>query len=363
MKDQLFNIITQTRLKVYKNMGSSLLLTHVVKCSNVFFMSRPLRIQYPNAWYHVMSKGRRGDIVFLEEKDYLDFINLLKEVSDMWKVRIGAYCLMSNHYHLLIQTPDANLSRCMRHINGVYTQRFNRYHNCDGQLFRGRYKSILVGGDSYLLELVRYIHRNPLRGGLVNKLDRYRWSSHRAFLSSSKKWDWLYKEYFLSLFSGNKSKRRVAYLNFVSKVDAEKIERIFSLKKLPSVLGSEGFIDWVKKKYYKVKVHEEIPESRMLAPGVEKIKNMVCNSYRIDVDDLIMIKRGIANEPRSVAIYLVRRFTGETLKKIGQEFNISKYSSVSSVVERVKIRISKDKKLKKRVEGLERKLMVSQEQT
>jgi len=326
-------------------------------------MSRPLRIQYPNAWYHVMSKGRRGDIVFLEEKDYLDFINLLKEVSDMWKVRIGAYCLMSNHYHLLIQTPDANLSRCMRHINGVYTQRFNRYHNCDGQLFRGRYKSILVGGDSYLLELVRYIHRNPLRGGLVNKLGRYRWSSHRAFLSSSKKWDWLYKEYFLSLFSGNKSKRRVVYLNFVSKVDAEKIERIFSLKKLPSVLGSEGFIDWVKKKYYKVKVHEEIPESRMLAPGVEKIKNMVCNSYRIDVDDLIMIKRGIANEPRSVAIYLVRRFTGETLKKIGQEFNISKYSSVSSVVERVKIRISKDKKLKKRVEGLERKLMVSQEQT
>ena len=123
------------------------------------------------------------------------------------------------------------------------------------------------------------------------------------------------------------------------------------------------FLIKVKKKYYKVKVHEEIPESRVLAPGVEKIKDLVCNAYRMDVDDLIMTKRGIANEPRSVAIYLVRCFTGETLKKIGQEFNISNYSSVSSVVERMRMQIFKDKKLRKRVEGLERKLMVSQEQT
>jgi len=175
-------------------------------------MSRPLRIQYPNAWYHVMNRGRRGEIVFVEGKDYLEFINLLKEASDMWRVRIGAYCLMPNHYHLLIQTPDANLSRCMRHINGVYTQRFNRYHNCDGQLFRGRYKSILVDGDSYLLELLRYIHRNPLRMGVVKELGSYRWSSHKGFLSSSKKWSWLHKDYFLSMFSRDKARRRRADL-------------------------------------------------------------------------------------------------------------------------------------------------------
>ena len=92
----------------------------------------------------------------------------------MFTVHIAGYCLMKNHYHILMQTPNANLSRIMRHIDGIYTQQFNRKYNLDGPLFRGRYKSILVGGDSYLLELVRYIHRNPLRGGLVNKLDRYR---------------------------------------------------------------------------------------------------------------------------------------------------------------------------------------------
>ena len=96
-------------------------------------MSKPLRIEYPDAWYHVMNRGRRGDPVFQVREDYLSFIELLKETGDMWNLRVGAYCLIPNHYHLLIQTPNANLSRCMRHINGVYTQRFNRNHHFDGQ--------------------------------------------------------------------------------------------------------------------------------------------------------------------------------------------------------------------------------------
>jgi hypothetical protein len=249
----------------------------------------------------------------------------------------------------------------MRHINGVYTQRFNRHHKCDGQLFRGRYKSILVGGDSYLLELVRYIHRNPLRGGLVKRLDRYRWSSHKGFLSSSKKWGWLYKEYFLSLFSGNKSKRRITYIHFVSKEDTKGIKQIFSLKKLPSVLGSEGFINWVKEKYYEVKFHGEVPESRTLAPSVEKVKDVVCDAYNVGEEDLMVSRRGISNKPRNVAIYLMRHFTGETLERIGREFNINKHSSVGSIIERMRMQISKDKKLRKRVEELGNKLGVSQE--
>ena len=130
-------------------------------------MSRPLRIEYLDVWYHVMNRGRRGESVFRKKEDYLAFIELLRETVDMWNLREGAYCLMPGHYHLLIQTPDANLSRCMRHVNGVYTQRFNRNHVLDGQLFRGRYKAILVEGDSYLLELLRYVHRNPLEAGLV----------------------------------------------------------------------------------------------------------------------------------------------------------------------------------------------------
>ena len=136
-------------------------------------MSRPLRIEFANACYHIMNRGRRGEAVFEDGDDYQSFVQLIKESVEMWNVRIAAYCLMPNHYHLLIQTPDANLSRCMRHIDGVYTQRFNRAHDCDGPLFRGRYNSILVDEDSYLLELVRYIHRNPIRLGLVDRVEAF----------------------------------------------------------------------------------------------------------------------------------------------------------------------------------------------
>jgi len=120
-----------------------------------------------------MNRGRRGDEIFCEDKDYVAFIDLLKEIVEDYNVKIAAYCLMSSHHHLLVQTPDANISRSMRHLNGVYTQRYNRLHHCDGQLFRGRFKAILVEADSYLLELLRYIHRNPLEAGLVDNLQKY----------------------------------------------------------------------------------------------------------------------------------------------------------------------------------------------
>ena len=120
-------------------------------------MSRPLRIEYPDAWYHVMNRGRRREMIFADKNDYEMFVELLKDASDMWDVNIAAYCLMPNHYHLLLQTPAGNIARTMRHINGIYTQRYNRKCGYDGQLFKGRYKSILVHGDSYLLQLVRYI--------------------------------------------------------------------------------------------------------------------------------------------------------------------------------------------------------------
>ena len=119
-------------------------------------MSRALRIDYPNAWHHVMNRARRGTELFIEKADYQLFIDLLKEVADLFTVNIAAFCLMPNHYHIMVQTPNANLSRCMRHLNGVYTQKYNIVHRCDGTLFRGRNKSILVDDDSYVLQRVTY---------------------------------------------------------------------------------------------------------------------------------------------------------------------------------------------------------------
>ncbi len=124
--------------------GSSLTLTHKKHTGININMARPLRIQFPNAWYHVMNRGRRGEKVFESRNDYECFINVLLEAVELFALRVSAFCLMPNHYHLLVQPPDANLSRGMRHINGVYTQRFNKAHSFDGQLFRGRYKAIVV---------------------------------------------------------------------------------------------------------------------------------------------------------------------------------------------------------------------------
>jgi putative transposase len=152
-------------------------------------MSRPLRIKFTGAWYHVMNRGRRSESIFLDKKDYLLFLDLLKEIRELWNVNIVAYCLMTNHYHLLIQTPDANISRAMRHLNSVYTQRFNKRHGFDGTLFRGRFKSVLVCDDSHLLELARYIHKNPVKASMVNQMADYRWSSYKGYLNYSKTWN------------------------------------------------------------------------------------------------------------------------------------------------------------------------------
>ncbi len=125
-------------------------------------MPRPLRIEYPGAVYHLMNRGSARQKVFLGSADYREFLKTLSEAHDLWEIEVLAYCLMPNHYHLCLRTPRGNLSRVMRHIDGLYTQRFNRGHRRDGSLFRGRYKAILVDADEYLLAVVRYVHLNPV---------------------------------------------------------------------------------------------------------------------------------------------------------------------------------------------------------
>jgi putative transposase len=159
-------------------------------------MSRPLRIEYENAFYHVMNRGSGRQQVFHKAAYYEAFLECLKEAHIRFGIEVHAYCLMGNHYHLLLSTPRGNLSRAMRHINGVYTQCYNRLRKTDGPLFRGRYKAILVDASSYLLQLSRYIHRNPIEvhKPLVQTLDDYPWSSYLAYIGKSKQPDWLTRE-------------------------------------------------------------------------------------------------------------------------------------------------------------------------
>lgn len=326
-------------------------------------MSRPLRIEYPGAWYHVMNRGRRSEEIFFNDSDRKMFISLLQETVEAWNLKISAYCLMSNHYHLLIQTPDGNLARCMRHINGLYTQRFNRIHKMEGPLFRGRYKAVLVENDSHLLEALRYIHRNPIRADIIESIDRYPWSSHRGYLSNAEKWKWLHKSSLLSMLAAGTSRQKSAYKDFVFRGEPEKIQKFYSLKNLPSILGSGSFSEDIKEKFAHLRFQGEIPESKVLAPSASTVIAAVCKYYKISEKALVMSRRGRENIARDVAIYLVRRHCRETLPVVGRSFGIENYSTVSSVVERIKARIKKDKKLRQSLDIIGESLQKSQQRT
>ena len=145
-------------------------------------MVRPLRLIEPNLWHHTMNRGQCGREIFWDDEDRERFLDLVGDCGKRWNVWVYAYCLMSNHYHLLLHDEDGRLDRAMRHIDGVYTQWFNRKYRRDGALMRGRYRSRVVQSEQYVVEVVRYLHMNPVDAGLAERAGDYEWSSHRAYL-------------------------------------------------------------------------------------------------------------------------------------------------------------------------------------
>ncbi len=172
-------------------------------------MPRPLRIQFDNAYYHVINRGLDKRDIFLNDKGHQIFLEILAESCETFGVMVHAYCLMSNHYHLLLQTPKGNLSKFMQRINGLYTRRFNKFVGGDGPIFRGRFKSKLVEEERYLLTLSRYIHRNPI--DFVKSLADYRWSSYPAYLGLNECPVWLNTNFTMELFNMDKK----SYQGFV----------------------------------------------------------------------------------------------------------------------------------------------------
>ena len=311
----------------------------------------------------MMNRGRRRDDIFKNDGDYRLFLEVLKDTVKIWNLKVSAYCLMSNHYHLLVHTPEGNLSRCMRHLNGVYTQRFNRRHGFDGQLFRGRYKAVLVEDDSYLIELVRYIHRNPLVAGIVSELALYNWSSHQAYMACEERWDWLYIDKLLQMFSESRSSALEEYLAYVYRTDSEEIQNFFSHKKLPSVLGSVEFIDKIRKRFNFKSADKEIPRKMLPSVDVETVIKVVCDVCRITEEELFFSRRGVANPHRDLAIYTLRIHTFKTLSEIGFVFEVKHYSTVSTAIGRVKKALDTKPEFLQMIKEIEARLMVSQQQT
>jgi REP element-mobilizing transposase RayT len=187
-------------------------------------MARPLRIEFPGALYHITARGNAGQDIFLDARDSQRFLDLLGEVATRCRWRCYAYCLMTNHYHLVVETPAANLAHGMRLINGRYTQAFNFRHRRDGHLFQGRYKAILVDREAYLKEVCRYVVLNPLRAGLAPDPRAWRWSSYRATLAAGQgdmnqpgaAGDWLAARALLALFAEAPEAAAQIYAGFVA---------------------------------------------------------------------------------------------------------------------------------------------------
>jgi putative transposase len=328
-----------------------------LSCHTYYFvyMSRSLRIEYKDAWYHVMNRGARKMDIFIEDKERWLFLELLNEIYNKYQIEIHAYCLMGNHYHLLIKTPLANLSRAMQYLNGIYVQRYNKMYKTDGPLFRGRFKAVILDVDNYLLRLTRYIHLNPVKANLTKRAGDYLWSSCPAYLGHIATPDWLQTKFVLTQF-GDKLQRQ-KYRLFLQEANDGELDTFFSKDKRHPVLGTEAFVTTVTEKYlYNSELSLEIPEQNfLLKKQFIELDDLIVNVsryYQVSIDKLNESIRGKFNKPRSVAIYLATRMSGEGLVNIADRFSINNYSGVSKVASKIGTMIKQDANLRKEVEEI-----------
>ena len=178
-------------------------------------MSRPLRLELAGGLYHVTSRGDRRDDIYADDTDRLAWLEVLTQCCERFNWAIHAWCQMSNHYHIVVETPEANLSAGMRQLNGVYTQKVNRRHHRVGHVFQGRFKGILVERDSYLLELARYVVLNPVRAGMVKHVRQWKWSSYHAMVGKAPRPEWLHTDWLLGQFGTSRARQIARYIEFV----------------------------------------------------------------------------------------------------------------------------------------------------
>ena len=226
-------------------------------------MARPLRLELAGALYHVTSRGDGREYIYLSDEDRVAWLDTLGQVCDRFNWVCHAYCQMNNHYHLVIETPEANLSKGMRHLNGVYTQRFNRAHQRVGHVFQGRFKAILFEKDSYLLELARYVVLNPLRARMVRQVENWPWSSYLATCGQTTRPSWLQCDFILSLFSTQRSRAVAKYISFVQ--GGKGLPCVWDKLKGQIYLGSDAFIEKMQTLVDKQPMLAEIPRAQRRA--------------------------------------------------------------------------------------------------
>lgn len=318
-------------------------------------MSRPLRIEYENAFYHVIARGERRDAIFTCPADKEKFLVKLGETAEKYRLLVHAYVLMDTHYHMLVETPQGNLSQAMHYLNASYGNWFRHKYDLVGSVFQGRYKAILVEKDEYLKVLSAYIHLNPVRAGIADKPSLYEYSSYCFYSQNLKQSLFLRTDDLLGMFNGNRSEYRrfvASYTKYGNEIDPEEIYGKNAL------LGSEGFLRNVFKKIKnnrgKINEREQPDVHDMSLVNADDIMEIMLVEMRIDEDAIWKRQRG--NVYRKLLIYGLWHHTANSLKQIGEIMKMD-YAAVSAMVRIFKKDMKTDKACRRLVERLAKEVM------
>jgi REP element-mobilizing transposase RayT len=332
-------------------------------------MARPLRIEYPGAWYHVTSRGNERGEIFQDDKDRNRFLEALKASIERYKVEVHCYVLMSNHFHFLLRTLEANLSRFMQRFNTAYTAYYNVRHHRAGHLYQGRFKAIVVEADEYLKELSRYLHLNPVRLKKYRELtiedkakilNGYRWSSLPGYVGLMKRDEFVTYGTVLAYMGGDTREGKRRHGDFVAAGLRKEMKNPLAEAQAGAVLGTESFIEWVRKTFIDGRewVRKEQPQVGMLMGviPVREIARVVGEEYGVRGEELLK-SRSPHREARRVLIEMSYRLnlSGKPLQELGRELGRIGGDAVAHTHERMEKQMSKDRRLLKRVEQMRNK--------
>lgn len=303
-------------------------------------MARPLRINYPGAFYHVTSRGNEQREVFKGQRDREKFLSYLESAFERYGAVIHCWCLMGNHYHLLLETPGGNLPQIMRHLNGAYTTYFNVKRRRSGHLFQGRYKAFLVEADAYALELSRYIHLNPVRAGLAARPEDYPWSSYRNYIGRAVTPAWLKTGQILGCVAANAEGAPSRYREFVEDRLGKEYESPLQGAVAGTILGRLAFIDKVKHNH----VH-----SRALANDVPALRQLTARPTVEEILAAVGEEMGAREkEARRIGLHLCHILSGLSLRQLGEIFGMGE-TALCEASRRMRRRIAANPELAKTV--------------
>ena len=317
-------------------------------------MARPLRIEYEGALYHVTARGNERGKIFFTKRDYEKFKEYISAAREKYNIILHAYVMMTNHYHLIVETPEMNLSKIMHFINGSYTTYINVKRKRSGHLFQGRYKAILVDKDNYLLELSRYLHLNPVRAKMVQKPEDYLYSSYRSYVTEHCE-AIVSRDTILEMMNDNKTDASGRYRNFVESMIGEEIASPFKDVYGGIILGKAEFIQDTLERLKSESVDTpEVSHSKAFrsTTGLEEIVSACCEHFGVSREEIVLNKR---DEARKTCIYLMKKHTCATNRDIAGLFGALSDSAVAKISQKVSKQLEVDKGLKERLKTFQRK--------